>query len=535
MGLVDEINANTAYVASAKLALERTLREKGVQVTADNTSFPTFDQLNTAIGGLMTVSDIAGAEDTAVYANNDIKKGDVCALTALSGDYVGELVRTAPTQALKGTSTISVSSKHKTQMFERGDYVFMYGTDNYPYPFYWNGTKYVQLKVDGVYNYLDAQVSQYGYNSDVSFNRMCVDNGKLYHLWSANAGSPNLWIYRIDLDNMNLTLIHSKLSISNPYTYSGATMNLIVHNNNVWVSTFRTTGVYDTGYPKYFNTHQYYYDETAGTLTRVRHCLEGSGYNATGSTLNAVFDMTYDTDDNLYLYIYSQVAGGGLVRKLTLGADGIYANKSQTPVLDVLPETFTKTTSDNYIFETTVKNAHLNISFGCNSIVYINSANVLKYCIVDNTTMTLTEVDVPFSDGLDLTQIVNIALTKGSGVLFIQSKDTNLDVANRVRIYTYDFNISGFAYVGVAPSFLNPEVPTLTMPYCRPIELLSAEAIPYIRDDNNLYIYKVGVLSQGYDYYAEACASVVSGAASYAIAKYDIATGEIGNVTKILG
>ena len=537
MGLVDQINANTAYVASAKLALERTLREKGVQVTADNTSFPTFDQLNTAISGIQAVTDVSGVEETTVYATNKISKGDVCSLVKASGDYIGDVIRVAPTKIKKGSSNISLSSTHKPQTYQRGTYMICFGTDAYAYPFYWNGTEYVQLKVDGAYAGIPDTDYSTGSDYDMWLLNNYFDDNKLYAMQKFNYNSQKIRIYDIDTNSLNLTLKHT-IEVPDIRDYIEEYMNIYVHNNNIWVTGFFYYSP-STTWTRYGVTIQLFYDEEAGTLTAIQNTLGDAVSSFSYSELNAVFDMTYDGKDAVYLYIYSENTTSGYIRKMTLDNSGIYRFTGQLITLsDVKAETLKlkKTSSSPYwSFTSTIRTPALNMSFGCNNILYVTKSGVLKKCIVDTNTMTLTEVELTFSDGLDVTKISNIALAKGSGVLIVQSNDTSLTTADRVRIYIYTLGTGIYNLMGTSTGFLNPAVASLSLPYTRPADYVSADETPYLSSAGSLNIYKIGEASLEYAYYAENCNNILTNANGYAIAKEDISFGSQGTALKILG
>ena len=538
MSIVDEINANTAYVASAKLALERVLKEKGVQVTADDTSFPTFDQLNTAISGIQAVTDVSGVEETTVYATNNILKGDVCSLVKASGNYIGDVIRTSPTKIKKGSSNISLSSTHKPQTYQRGTYMICFGTDAYAYPFYWNGAEYVQLKVDGSYASIPDTDYSTGSDYDMWLLNNYFDDNKLYAMQKMNYNAQKMRIYDIDTSTLNLTLKHD-IEIPDIKNYIEEYMNIYVHNNNIWVTGFYYSYA-ETSWTRYGVTIQLYYDEEAGTLTAVQNTIgdiESTAFSY--RQLNAVFDITYDGKDAVYLYIYSSSTTKGYIRKMTLDNSGVYRFTGQYITLsDIKAETLTlkKTSSSPYwSFTSTIRTPALNMSFGCNSILYITTSGVLKKCIVDTNAMTLTEVELTFSDDLDVTKISSIALAKGSGVLIVQSNDTSLATTDKVRIYIYILGTGIYDLMGTSTGFLNPAAASLTLPYTRPVDYVSADETPYLSSAGSLNIYKIGASSLEYDYYAENCNNILTGANGYAIAKEDISFGSQGTALKILG
>lgn len=538
MGLVDDINANTAYVASAKLALERTLKEKGVQVTEDSTSFPTFDQLNTAISGIQAVTDVSGVEETTVCATNKISKGDVCSLVKASGDYMGDVIRVAPTKIKKDSSNLSLSSTHKPQTYQRGTYMICFGTDACAYPFYWNGTEYVQLKIGGAYASIPDAVYSTGSDYDMWLLNNYFDDNKLYAMQSFNYNEQSMRIYDIDTSTLNLTLKHS-IKIPDIRDYIEGYMNIYVHNNNIWVTGFYYSS-YETSYTRYGVTIQLFYDEEAGTLTAVQTTIGDIASTAFSyRQLNAVFDMTYDGKDAVYLYIYSASTSKGYIRKMMLDSTGIYRFTGQAITLsDIRAETLTlgKTYSSPYwSFTSTIRTPALNMSFGCNSYMYITTGGVLKQFVVDTSAMTSTEVTPTFSDGLDITKVSNIVLAKGSNILIVQSNDTSLTTADRVRIYIYTLGTGIYNLMGTSTGFLNPAVASLSLPYTRPADYVSADETPYLSSAGSLNIYKIGEASLEYAYYAENCNNILTNANGYAIAKEDISFGSQGIVIKILG
>lgn len=538
MGLVDQINANTAGIVAGKLAVERALRDKGVQVTPDGTTLPTFDQLTTAIEGMSALGSITGAEEVATYATDDIKKGDVCSLKLARGNFSGDVVRTEPTRIQKDTSTITLSTTFKSQAYQRGTYLICYGNDGNSYPFYWNGNTYVQLKVDGTYTNLPSGTST-GTDVDMYMFNNYFDDDKLYSLQPHNYNAQKIKVYTIDKTNLNLVLKHT-LEPTDLTTQIERYVNLYVHNNNIWITGCYFSSGMETSYTKTPTTVHYYYDEVAGTITGVSRAIEGLSGTFYWSYLNAVFDMTYDTEDNVYLYIYSTSTNKGYIRKLIQSSSGIYTyTGGDITISDVRADNITlkKTPSSPYWnFTSTIRTPALNMSFGCNTFMYIDTSGKLRKFIVDKDTLATEEVPVVFSDNLDITKIENILLAKGTNLLFVQSNDSDLATTDQVRIYSYTTNTGGvFTFVGTTTAFLNPAVNALTMPYTRPADYLSGAETPFLSKAGSLVIYKISQASLSFDYYSENCNNYLNGADAYGIAQYDIPIGETGNVIKILG
>ena len=536
MSLVDRINRNTQSVLYGKRDIELAIAAKGGTVGA-YADIPSFMNLVDGINSIQSGLNINGAEDTTVYATNNISKGDVCSLVTASGDYIGDAVRTAPTKITSGSSSVSLSSTHKPQVYQKGKYMICFGTDAYAYPFYWNGREYVQLKIGGAYTYIPNSSYQTASQYDMWVLNNYFDDDKLYALMPISWYGQTMYIYGIDTNTLNLTLKHT-IEVPDIRDYIENYMDIYVHNNNIWVTGFYYSYT-ETSWTRYGVTIQLFYNEEAGTLTAVQNTIGDIASTAFSyRQLNAVFDMTYDINDYVYLYIYSASTSKGYIRKMMLDSTGIYRFTGQAITLsDIRAETLTlqRTTSKPYwSFTSTIRTPSLNMSFGCNSYMYITTGGVLKQFVVDTSAMTSTEVTPTFSDGLDITKVSNIVLAKGSNILIVQSSDTNLAANDRVRIYIYVIGTGVYDLMGTSTGFLNPAVPSATLPYTRPADYISADETPFLSSTGALYIYKIGNESYEYAYYAENCNNFLKNANGYAIASEDIAVGEIGTMKKIL-
>ena len=140
MSLVDDIRANTSNVRLAKLAMAQAIVNKGSSV-GEYANVPTFSNIIMGINNIETGIGINGATETNVFADDNIAKGDVCALTAIEpAGYQAVLVRNMPTTYKNGSTTYSVKflDKNAPIVTADGDIIGCYGItggtykDKYP-------------------------------------------------------------------------------------------------------------------------------------------------------------------------------------------------------------------------------------------------------------------------------------------------------------------------------------------------------------------------------------------------------------------
>lgn len=524
MSLLSQIQNNTSSVVNGKLNLAQAITNKG-GVLNDYTLVPSFSNLTSGVGSIFSIRDINGAIETKIFANSAISKGDVLALEKpeVSG-YVATRKYVIPATAMLETTSKSLYNSATPKVLANGEMVVAFVTDGSimlaAVFFYKVNDNYVQLTLDGSYaNTFRLRYKGSGSSSSnfytVQKNSFFFDSAKKL-LFACDA--DKLSVFKLDLDNLNL-IQQASLTWNR-----SATGNIWVHNNNVFVNCYAGTGSY---------TYQYFYDETTQTITSVGEVVRSMSTAPVTTSARGAFDYTYDAFDNIYVYVTGfKSTWFAAIRKLSLDANGIYQPSGKDCFLtNVMKDWFYNGSSTSAT--STENDPFLNMNFACTSAVYIDTTNKFHYIAIDTDTMTATEIDVPFSDGLDVTQIANLKLVKGKQFLYVKSNDTtNYTDDERVRLYHYNID-EGYEFVGCPANFFNPPVKALAIPPIVPDSLMS-DLVPYMLPTSDVAIYEVKVNEVEYEYTGQPCNNMLAGAAAYAVATQAIAANEIGKGLLIL-
>ena len=160
MSLLTDIQNNTSSVVNGKLNLAQAITNKG-GVLNDYVLVPTFSNLANGINSIETGYAINGGKEVSVLSKGAITKGDICAVEVLNADeYTANTLGSLPTECIDSTgATVSRYGSYRYIALEGGKMVLMpvasgNSRNCYYYPFFWNGSSYEQMTVDGVPNYV---------------------------------------------------------------------------------------------------------------------------------------------------------------------------------------------------------------------------------------------------------------------------------------------------------------------------------------------------------------------------------------------
>ena len=156
MSLLSQIQNNTSSVVNGKLNLAQAITNKGAWV---NEGFSR--DLANGVASIATGYAINGGKEVDVLSKGAITKGDVCAVEVLNADeYTANTLGSLPTECIDSTgATVSRYGSYRYIALEGGKMVLMpvasgNSRNCYYYPFFWNGSSYEQMTVDGVPNYV---------------------------------------------------------------------------------------------------------------------------------------------------------------------------------------------------------------------------------------------------------------------------------------------------------------------------------------------------------------------------------------------
>ena len=377
------------------------------------------------------------------------------------------------------------------------------------YFFLWDGTSYQQLKVDGTYAYLaNPFAATFGFNNAVYYDKY----KKLLYTFGTYIGD-GIKVYNVDEENFNL-VSYATLTLPSISSNSGKECGYIfVADDNVFVS-------------RYNRTDHYYFDTTAKTFTLIQQVYS----NLTSSGF--LLDATKDAENNLYIAIRS--GSTNYVRKMKKDATGIYQFTGlNLTITGVKADTYSGGYSNGYYTNTTVSNPNLCMLAGCSALMYLTTSNELKYMFVDTATMTGSLLDVPFSDGLDLTQITSFKLAK-TQFLYVISADTNLSTVDQARVYAYEMD-KGYVFVGNTTDFFEGAAKPSALPAITPAQFTNNARTAYLNGSGYTKIIEVSQLKNEYTHKALNCNNTLIGTANaYAVALEDIPINSIGKTAMLL-
>lgn len=518
MSLVDRINRNTQSVLYGKRDLEQAITAKGGTVGA-YADIPSFMNLVDGVNSIESGLNVDGAEDTIVYANENITKGNVCSLVIAAGDFQANKTAKIPTTFIDGSTSRNLTlTADRIVCLDNGN-LLLIPYSNYLIPFYLVDGEYKQLKVQGSYDYIQGGNPMHSslYTTEAGFPYAYDSTTKTLFIPGYTPANYT-YSYRcaciIDTDNLDI----GKLQTTTVYSRFGTTVyanngSVIVNkhdvsNNLAWITVLSTYNASSKSYSDVAFTK----DLSGTTFNHVCDIKEDYG---TGAIIG-VCQCNYQGSTQIYLAKAVSLSGAPYTMS---GYSNLIANVK---------------TSDNNGYTGYGGNTYAQISASGSRLFYIDNTNKLHQVIVDTNTLALEEAPLIFDDGLDITKIDSFVLVKGDGFLYVKSTDTDKYADDElVRLYYYDTNTSSFQFVCCpAQSFNTPSLAG-ALPV-QPYFSTGERTIIKNASTNLLTMYEVGLAKLDYDYAAAPCNNLLNGADGYAIASEDIAAGEMGTMKKIL-
>lgn len=310
------------------------------------------------------------------------------------------------------------------------------------YPFYWDGSTWTQLKLNGVYDCVQNRTRTYagGGGSKMSNIQTAFDivNQRLFHSMSGST-----YVYDLDLANYNFVL---RFSGSVGSAYNGGIA--FAYDNNIFMKSPYSldNGLYCA---------QYYYDESTNAFTSLGSIMRNNdGTYNTSSTYTSIANVAYTATGfkcivirryttPSYLYVFDMVKDT---------ATGHYIpSSSYKKITDM---------KDRYIYrggvwhQGTTPNASL--AENGSALFYINTSNKLvKYKINGNTYISAA---LNLSDGKSSDDVSSFSYSQ-DGLLFILFSNYAY-----TRVYEYSAELAGYKYVGDLNSITNPSCAAGVLP-----------------------------------------------------------------------
>ena len=480
--ILDKINKNSQAVSDGKFAILDAINAKGgtVEIFA---STPSFESL---VNGINSIVSVNGGTEATILAESELSKGDICALKEVQGSYEGKSVAEVPLMH----SSLSIDHTQPIVAMDNGNLILacaMDGTNKRVRFFYLDNGEYKE--VTGTPTTLSYVLS----GSIILYN----SEAKLLYVWH----SKNMYIYR--LENLTFTEV-SKTSVTNPPFYC--------------VSHFNVKNSFIGGkYIVYVNP-------------------DGASWNYTTQDVYSLLGISVLDVVNKGWYYY--------IKDMKLIGDTVWFSCHTSPA----------TSADSYILKMAVttegklsKISHLNVkqfvgkgvadvinpmqlSANSDYIFYLDNTNTLHRLLFNGASMTLTEVDLVFSDGLEASNIDDYVYTNENH-LYIKT-------SNKVRLYFYDSASDTYTFIGYPNTFFSPNTQDNELPQAKYYGYLTGADGLFISNNSGIKTrYDVGKQTSEYDYYANNCYNRISTDANvcaYGIALENISSGDIGKAQQIL-
>lgn len=547
MSLLDKINSNTEKVRAGKSGLVTAIKSKGGSISAAG-SVPTFNELINGVNSIDTSSGGGGGsgdiivETKVVYsAGNGAKDMTAMAIEGISAnDSIKVVKNTGGDVSYVGSSILPTTAKEVTTSSSGNPVTYTYPLDvsrstqvagvflstyrsssdphgmynsasnkficvgaqapiDYYFPFFLKDGVYQQLKINGSYRDIPNYVSSSGnlnghfqsggdyYQSKVAYDE---DRKLFYAVGSVAGGISHMVVYKLDEENLNLTVLICKERVSY--------IPLFALNGHLIVSSSYYVNIYK-------------FNETTNTMSGSV-IYKGSTYNYTAYGIKQL------RNKDLYVIVGLQSrAGTSSLAKLTYLEETDTYSVTITATGVSLPTVSCVGMPDaTRIFYVDKYNG----TFGCKRI----TDNGTSWGYADEDITTLFADDITVFDPSTITKFV----VDNSGYMIAETSDgtyyllkTNFDI---------DGNIIGYHVVAKPKEDFTPNVTTFPTGYAPNIDF--ANGYFMFDADNNKLLYQQVV--NGGEYLIQKTNNQFSAEDNlygYGVAKSDIPTGEEGTVS----
>lgn len=482
MTLEEQIKANTQRMAELKQQMETAISDKGGVVTPSGDS-PTFEEVIAGVDTIETGIEINGAQDIKAIALSNLKKGDVCAIFAPKKENnTGLELLASFTTTIVGTPFI----------IEDGKMILDITSKYYPYEVYTRNK-------NGEYTY----VSNLWWKTDAS---------KIYDAYTRGLSSVQ--------SGGGMELIQISEDYSTFKSLGTTVLNNLRSGTKQYFGHARNYFTSKGSSGTYTDILIYKYDEVAGTTTQVSSMLKNTGL----SVQNMFLADVWISGSELWTACVHNTSSI-LLQKFTL-VDGVYtsdgrykdyANAGITSSSYGVPNTYRSpikfNKSGNYIFKYDTTNAKVTI---------------LRF---NRQTLEMTNEVVVLEN-------VGGMATSGDNLVILK-KTLDEGEAESRKLVWYNFNEAKEALELVCYPIEDLDSNITTLPLVN--NLGTTYDSFWFRGLNNLAYNKFGKPEQEViEATAQNCynftqddtdTTAVSG---YGIAKDDVATGLIGEFSKIL-
>lgn len=569
MTLEEQIKANTQRMAELKQQMETAISDKGGVITPSGDS-PTFEEVIAGVDTIETGIKVNGVSNLQAQYLASMSEGDTCYIEkpiVEGSDYVLTVKSNMPTEAIDGDTVRTINTASKPFFSNGGNNVILFA-DNYGFPFMWDGKKYIQMTINGSYKHFSEL---YLFNVPNTINQLGDDNPSAYacafygnRAYCCKYDEPAIAIY--DVIGSNLVL-HGIYNLIAPVVWVSPIFP-VIYNNNLFVTGFaKSSSTYSNA-----QTLQFYFDETADTMTYIANSFEWisptSTYLWTASQLIADYEINSNGDlcvlqggsidtaqsvkQHLYCICLSLDAQGVYRKKYTSAYDAIRSEKynhiwhrALTSSL-VNDKYFTKMYTENYSQNSSYSSLfNPNVCFD-NEGEYVfcrMSTGVIKVVRLTygSTSVSTTSLTRVYSDGLVESSITGFRLIKGTNLIFIYSTSSALLDIDKTRLYSFNIsdNTITFTYLKSVPSMSSPATQILVLPYIWQYFCKNLIGVPLQSSlKGEICNYKLRNLVGEFEYTARPCNNKIltktETFVGYGVVKETVVSGEAGEVSLII-
>lgn len=480
--------------------------KKGTTDSIVASNFPSEIATIEAGGG----TEITGAEDATVMATENISKNYICSLIPVPElGYEGKLITNLPLAYTQAPPLI----------MDNGNFVLSCDTSYRYWPFYLVNGEYKPLKVNGVSTYWGQ------YSSTNQPDRSYDAYTKKYYKTSATSTTLNITEYTIDVENLNLVEGQTySCEMTNASTYLG--LATFSYRKNIFIQW--RAGSASSGY----ESLQFHISDD-GVLTKIGSVNDN--IDKITSTADRLYGTNFIVDKNEDLIVFvTKYGANNYVLKYTYNSGtGIYNEISNYMTM---PEG----TEINMAYAKYFTNRAPSMYMGKDNdfIIRLDSNKQIVMYTVSDTFTLLGTGGITFDDGFSNSNITRISFSRNANLLFILSGSTSYTTAQQTRLYkvTKSGTTLNCEFIGCPTETFDTVLASAAIPIQQTFDDPSRSVI--ISSTNNWYgLYDIHKIIGDYEYTATNSNNSISSNESvtaYAVAKEDIAEGEIGRASLIL-
>lgn len=471
---------------------------------------------------------IEDKEAVKCLADETLAKGEVCSLLTNYSDVILQSRATFPTsiktEDSSGTiTTVSAPYGCVPVILNKGEIIFISSNaeECRMYPFIKTRNGFEQMKVDGHYYWLmKADIDYPTFQSSIG-TIYDADTDVIYAdcYISSTSTTGSSTMHKLTIDRTNKNLISSVLDNSGYYPIQGAKGHFFIHSlskNNTMI----------TAVPINVNA-------TAGTETFGTYVQTSLGISSANYSSVAVVDSIV-TSDNYCIalvkhYTSTTKTSTLYVVKYSVSTTGLTYVKSTALLSGTCYGGLISNDNPTQFF--TPRVAITNTGF----IYASDSSNILHKYKLNISTLACTEVNMTFSDDLDISKVAFRRATKEDDYLYIISTDeAHTTAEQQYRLYKYDSTNDIYQFICCPADGASTPLVQAQLTRNRSNDFYNIESICFDDTNSVTHIYEPAHSDYAYTALKNDSKKTVDNVDAYGIMTSNTASGEIGDVVVVL-